>query len=166
MKIFAVVLASLLSVPAFADSPLRLCARYGVWLKSGEEGLRELNRYVLKDYLIDRSRPGHEKMIFELPADLVAGKRVPVTLTVRAQEGNTRELTGPMGAATCEGPWAAMKCNFKFRDIAVKPSDSAWWLTKQHGNTPKRDGLLEIATRFSGDPIGFASTATLDESCR
>ncbi len=167
MKIFAFLIALVSFLPgfAFADSPLKLCARYSVWLPDGREDLEAVNHYVLSNYVIDRSRPGREKMIFELPTDLTAGKRIPVQLTVSKQDGANRELTGPMGAANCEGPWASMTCNFKFRAPGVKESDLRWFLTKKYGNTAQRDGLLEIASRFSGDPIGVAKTAALDERC-
>ena len=165
MSLFALLIASLLSTSVQAEAPLRLCARYSVWLPDGREDLAPFNRYTLSDYVIDRSVPGRERMIFELPKDLTAGERVPVVLTVQGQEGATRELLGPMGAATCVGPWASMTCNFKFRLAPVKESTLRWWLTKQHGNTSKRDGLLAIAARFSGDPIGVAKTAALDNTC-
>lgn len=168
MKIFGLFIAALALLPSvtFAEAPLKLCARYSVWLPQDREDLTGLNRYVLKDYVIDRSRPGSEKMIFDLPVDLTAGKRISVELTVRKQEGTNRELVGSMGAANCEGPWASMTCNFKFNSLGVKPSDLRWFLTKKYGATSKRDGLLEIAARFSNDPIGVAQTAALDGSCK
>ena len=57
MKAFLFIFAALASSSAFEEAPLRLCARYGVWLPQDKEQLRELNRYVLKDYVIDRARP-------------------------------------------------------------------------------------------------------------
>lgn len=165
MSVFVLLFASLLSSASYADAPLRLCARYSVWLPDGREDLAPFNRYTLTDYVIDRSVPGKERMVFELPKDLTAGERVPVVLVVQSQEGSTRELLGPMGAATCVGPWVSMTCNFRFKMPPVKESTLRWWLSKQYGHTPKRDGLLAIAARFSGDPIGVAKTAALDESC-
>jgi hypothetical protein len=165
MNLFKFFLISLVASSALAESPLKLCANYSVWLPEGREELAPFNRYTLTDYVIDRSEPGKERMIFELPKDLTAGERVPVVLIVQKQEGTKRELEGSMGQASCVGPWVSMTCNFRFRIPSVKESTLRWWLNKQYGNSLKRDNLLAIASHFSGDPIGLAKTAVLDEGC-
>ncbi len=166
MRSAVVYLISLLAwAPAFAAPDFNLCARYTVWIE-GRDDLKPFNGYFIKDYYVDRAVEGRERVIFNLPADLTAGHVVGVVLTVTSNINGTRELAGPAGKATCVGAWKKMSCNFTFNPIGYDPNESLRYLTTQYGNTPKRDGLVQIAAHFGGEPIGVAVMAPRDARCR
>lgn len=172
MKVFFVGLlffsffanAAVSSAPAVAPD-LDLCARYSVWLAPHQQDLKPFNDYFIKNYRIDRSVEGQEKMTFSLPPDLTAGQKVELNLAVVSRDGAKREFASEAGKATCEGPWKKMTCNFKFNPIPHDLRASAKYLTQKYGDTPKRDAMYEIASRFGGDPIGVAVMAPRDARC-
>lgn len=158
MKLIVSLLSLMLSSPLAAHAnalpDLHLEVEYSVPLAAADVDLAEVNSFRLVAYRIDRAVEGAEKMSFELPHELTAGKAVPVELTVVSRQEDLRTLEGPRGRAECRGPWVSMVCHFVFRDLAVDADEAEAFVGTLPRPPEERVALGRLSRLFNGDPLG------------
>lgn len=164
MKKLILALA-LLPCLAQADPDLFLCAQYSLWLDSAQSDLSAFNSYVITPYHVVRSNPGHEHMQFDLPTDLVGAQKISVDLEVTSVNGSQRTFTGPLGDAICNGPWTQMACSFRFKNLQLDSAQVMNFLEMKYGSGAQANGMMRLASRFDGDPIGVAYMGAKDSRC-
>jgi hypothetical protein len=109
------------------------------------------NQFTITDYEVDTAQVEHESMRFVLPLDLTAGNNIEIKMQVVNRVEKTRTLQGELGEATCQGPWVAMSCRFKFRGLPKV--DSTSYLQNKYGEQESVP-FAKVAQAFGNDPIG------------
>ncbi len=144
---------------AFADR-LRLNAVYTV-PPTAETAELGHNQFLITDYEVDTAQVDRESMRFVLPLDLTAGQSVEIQMQVVSRVEKTRTLQGERGEATCKGPWFAMNCSFKFKNLP--PVDSTPYLQSKYG-VEGAIPFAKVARAFGNDPIGTGALKPADRT--
>jgi len=136
-----------------AAETFELPARYTVPVENTD--LEPYAVFNLNEYTVVSDGENSE-VNYRLPLELTGGEQIQIRLHQVRESNGQRLLAGELGIAECEGPWKAMKCQTRFF-ISPDPAKIKAYI---ESNIPanQQAHLLQVALRFSGEPIGISET--------
>ncbi|MEY3902712.1 MAG: hypothetical protein RL189_2018 [Pseudomonadota bacterium] len=139
--------------PAAADPAKIFTAEYTIPVQ--EDDLKPYASHKIDSYRVTVGETGQTVLSFEMPEDLSAGRKTPVSFVEIENDGKERVLKGSAGTIRCSIPWLTSNCRIEF-SAAVVPSesDSVDFLLVKYGFADGWIQRLLAVDSFSTEPIG------------